>query len=161
MSAGLVGEFVVTASAAGQPASTLVQLRLDSDGDGVGDFRDNAILVANPDQRDTDGDGYGNITDADLNQDQVVDLFDLSILDGVYGSNDANADFNGDGTVDLFDLSILDGLFDAPPGLSYVDNQVASLVAAMASFAPSAAGLTTLPPPYQTSVNPVIAANWQ
>jgi Ca2+-binding RTX toxin-like protein len=124
LSAGLVGEFVATPSVIGQPPSTQVRLMQDSDGDGdgVGDFHDNAILAFNPDQRDTDGDGYGNVADADLNQDMMVDFFDLSLLDGVFGSNDANADFNGDGTVDFYDLDILASLFGAPPGPSYVDS---------------------------------------
>ena len=118
---GLIGEFVATASAAGQPASTQVRLMQDTDADGVGDFRDNAILVANPDQRDTDGDGYGNIVDADFNQDMVVDFFDLSVLDSVFFTADANSDLNGDGFVDFFDLSLVDDLFGRPPGLSYID----------------------------------------
>ena len=42
-----------------------------------------------------------------------------------------------------------------------LDSQVNNLVNAMASFAPPAAGQTTLPPAYQTSLGTVIAANWQ
>ena len=42
-----------------------------------------------------------------------------------------------------------------------LDSNVANLVNAMASFAPPAAGQTTLPTNYQTSLAPVIAANWQ
>ncbi|MDC8774573.1 beta strand repeat-containing protein, partial [Roseateles albus] len=118
---GLVGEFVATPSAAGQAASTQVRLMLDSDGDGVGDFHDNAIFVANADQRDTDGDGYGNVVDADLNQDFMVDFFDLSMLDSVFYTDDPDADLNGDGLVDFFDLSMLDDLFGKAPGPSYVD----------------------------------------
>ena len=41
------------------------------------------------------------------------------------------------------------------------DSNVQNLVNAMASFAPPAAGQTTLPTNYQTSLAPVIAANWQ
>ncbi|MDP1862715.1 MAG: calcium-binding protein [Thiobacillus sp.] len=41
------------------------------------------------------------------------------------------------------------------------DSNVQNLVNAMASFAPPAAGQTTLPTTYQTSLAPVIAANWQ
>jgi len=39
--------------------------------------------------------------------------------------------------------------------------RVENLVQAMASFSPPAAGQTTLPASYQSSLNPVIAANWQ
>ena len=124
LSTGLAGEFRASASGAAEAASTRVQLMLDTDGDGVGDFRDNAILVANADQRDSDGDGYGNVVDADLNQDLVIDLFDLSLLDQRFGGNDADADFNGDASVDLYDLSILDALFGGPPGRSYIDQPV-------------------------------------
>ena len=42
-----------------------------------------------------------------------------------------------------------------------LDNQVETLVSAMASFAPPAAGQTTLPTDYQRTLNSVIAANWQ
>ncbi|HSW04214.1 M10 family metallopeptidase C-terminal domain-containing protein [Aquabacterium sp.] len=121
LAAGLVGEFVATPSAADQPASTQVRLMLDSDGDGVGDFRDNAIGVPNADQRDSDGDGYGNVADADFNQDLMVDLFDLSMLGSVFFTGDPDADLNGDGVVDFVDLSLLDSLFGKAPGPSYVD----------------------------------------
>ncbi|WP_310446220.1 calcium-binding protein [Thiobacillus sp.] len=42
-----------------------------------------------------------------------------------------------------------------------LDSNVQNLVNAMASFAPPAAGQTSLPTDYQTSLAPVIAANWQ
>ncbi|WP_173065289.1 calcium-binding protein [Sulfurimicrobium lacus] len=42
-----------------------------------------------------------------------------------------------------------------------IDSNVQNLVNAMASFAPPAAGQTTLPANYQTSLAPVISANWQ
>ncbi|WP_162573208.1 calcium-binding protein [Variovorax sp. PBL-H6] len=42
-----------------------------------------------------------------------------------------------------------------------LDSQVDVLVAAMAAFAPPAPGQTSLPPDYQTALNPVIAANWK
>ena len=42
-----------------------------------------------------------------------------------------------------------------------LDSNVQNLVNAMASFAPPAAGQTSLPTSYQTSLAPVIAANWQ
>jgi hypothetical protein len=41
-----------------------------------------------------------------------------------------------------------------------LDTQVEALVQAMASFTPPASGQTTLPPNYQTTLAPVIAANW-
>jgi len=43
----------------------------------------------------------------DLNGDNQVNIFDLSILLTRWGSNDTTADLNHNGTVDIFDLSIL------------------------------------------------------
>ena len=110
------GEFWATASPEEQAASTRVQLMPDSDGDGIGDFHDNAPFVFNPDQRDSDGDGYGNVIDADLNQDLMVDFSDLSLFEDRFFSADADADFNGDGLVDFADLSMLEDLFGRAPG---------------------------------------------
>jgi Ca2+-binding RTX toxin-like protein len=42
-----------------------------------------------------------------------------------------------------------------------LDTKVENLVSAMAAFAPPAAGQTTLPTNYQSTLAPVIAANWQ
>lgn len=50
---------------------------------------------------------------------------------------------------------------EAGNGQVVLDSQVQNLVNAMAAFAPPAAGQTTLPTAYQTSLAPVIAANWQ
>ena len=103
----------------------------DTDGDGVGDFRDNAIQVPNADQRDTDGDGYGNIIDADFNQDGFVDFFDLAAFEDVFFTGDPNSDMNGDGLVDFFDLSLMEELFFQAPGGSYVDGAASQQMAAM------------------------------
>ncbi|MDB5801467.1 MAG: hemolysin-type calcium binding domain protein [Rhodocyclales bacterium] len=46
-------------------------------------------------------------------------------------------------------------------GKHLLASQVDNLVNAMAAFAPPAAGQTTLPPSYQSQLNPVIAANWK
>ena len=113
--------FRIQESTADQDAYTQIWFVGDTDGDGIPDDEDNAVFVPNADQRDTDGDGYANIIDADLNQDMVVDFFDLSMLDGTFFTSDANADFNGDGIVDFFDLSLMDGMFGQAPGPSYVD----------------------------------------
>jgi hypothetical protein len=42
-----------------------------------------------------------------------------------------------------------------------LDSRVELLVQAMAAFAPPAPGQASLPPSYQDSLAPVIAANWQ
>ncbi|AVS70468.1 RTX toxin, partial [Paracidovorax avenae] len=45
-------------------------------------------------------------------------------------------------------------------GKVLLDSQVDALVSAMAGFAPPAAGQTTLPPDYRSSLSNVIATNW-
>ncbi|WP_281173396.1 calcium-binding protein [Xenophilus azovorans] len=51
--------------------------------------------------------------------------------------------------------------FKTSDGQVLLSSQVQSLVDAMAQFSPPAAGQTTLPSAYQSSLNAVIAANWQ
>ncbi|TNC99873.1 MAG: hypothetical protein FD118_3613, partial [Rhodocyclaceae bacterium] len=51
--------------------------------------------------------------------------------------------------------------FRTADGKLLLDSQVENLVQAMAAFAPPGAGQTTLPPVYQDSLAPVVAANWQ
>jgi Ca2+-binding RTX toxin-like protein len=51
--------------------------------------------------------------------------------------------------------------FKTTGGQTLLDSRVDNLVAAMAAFAPPAAGQTTLPADYQSTLNPVLAANWQ
>jgi hypothetical protein len=98
---------------------------LDADSDGVKDDAgggDNCVAKPNPDQRDTDGDGFGNLCDADLNQDFIIDNNDLNALKGQFnkkassGAAAANADFNGDGKVNYADLAILKSQMGQAPG---------------------------------------------
>ena len=51
--------------------------------------------------------------------------------------------------------------FRTSDGHVLIDTQVQNLVQAMASFAPPAAGQTTLPPDYQNSLAPLLAADWR
>jgi Ca2+-binding RTX toxin-like protein len=51
--------------------------------------------------------------------------------------------------------------FNLGNGKLLLESQVDALVSAMAAFAPPAAGQTTLPADYQTTLNSVIAANWK
>jgi arylsulfate sulfotransferase len=105
----------------------------DSDEDGIPDYKDNCVLYANgpliPDsggnsQRDTDGDGFGNVCDADLNNDGLINSLDLGLFKLKMFTNDTqsefdiNADFNGDGLVNAGDLGIMKKLFSQPPGPS-------------------------------------------
>lgn len=90
----------------------------DADADGIADAVDNCRDHANASQRDTNSDGFGNVCDADLNNDAVVNVVDLSILRSQFFSDDADpdADLDGDGTVALSDLAIMRQLFFLPPG---------------------------------------------
>ena len=51
--------------------------------------------------------------------------------------------------------------FQTADNRQLLDSQVDALVQAMAAFAPPAAGQTTLPPSYQSTLAPLLAANWQ
>ncbi|MBT8131949.1 MAG: S8 family serine peptidase, partial [Gammaproteobacteria bacterium] len=91
----------------------------DSDNDGVGDVCDNCLSLENPSQCDTNSDGYGNHCDADLNNDDIVNSFDLSIMRQNFGqSGDNDSDLNCDGIVNSFDLSIMRQNFGGAPGPS-------------------------------------------
>lgn len=91
---------------------------VDTDGDGVPDYRDNCMLVANPGQHDGDGDGRGNACDGDLNNDGLVNFADLALFRSRFGSPDPVADLNGDGAVNFADLALFLQLFGAGPGPS-------------------------------------------
>ncbi|MEO0973632.1 MAG: GC-type dockerin domain-anchored protein, partial [Pseudomonadota bacterium] len=88
----------------------------DADSDGIPDAEDNCTLVANADQRDTDGDGFGNICDADLDNNGIVNRDDFLIFRPRFNSDDPDADFNGDGIVNRDDVFILRDSFGQAPG---------------------------------------------
>jgi len=113
---------------AASPSTVLFSLRvlpagLDTDGDGVPDSRDNAILVPNPAQIDTDLDGYGNAADPDFNQDNIVNFADLARLKAQFFKNDALTDLDGNGVVNFADLARLKSFFFKKPGPSALHPQ--------------------------------------
>ena len=99
-------------------ATVRVTVVADVDLDGVEDSVDNCVNAANPDQRDSNGDNYGNICDADLNNDGVVNVADVVLFRQRFGTTDPHADFNGSGFVNFADLTILRQYFGRPPGPS-------------------------------------------
>ena len=100
----------------------VVALACDADNDGICDDRDNCVLVANVDQRDTDGDGFGNVCDADLNNDCIVNFADLHLIRSLFFTRDPNCDLNGDGWVNFPDLHLIRSMVFAEPGPSGVPN---------------------------------------
>jgi len=90
----------------------------DADADGIFYLNDNCTEVANADQRDTDADGYGNMCDADLNNDNMINAVDLGMFRQRYFSSDADADLNGDGIVNAIDLGMFKQMFGSLPGPS-------------------------------------------
>ena len=103
-----------------------VTIAADSDGDGIEDSADNCTLAANGDQRDTDADNIGNVCDQDLNNDCIVNFFDLGVFKSVFFTSDPDADFDGDGAVDFSDLGIMKSAFYALPGPSGLPNDCSS-----------------------------------
>jgi len=96
----------------------------DTDEDGVADDVDNCTDDANPQQIDSNGDGFGNVCDADLNNDCLINFLDLGQMKSVFFSNDADADLVGpgnsdpDGLVNFFDLGRMKATFFGAPGPS-------------------------------------------
>lgn len=52
-------------------------------------------------------------------------------------------------------------IFKTSDGKTLLSSQVQSLVNAMASFSPPAAGQVILPDDYRTALQPTLAANWK
>jgi hypothetical protein len=93
----------------------------DLDEDGVPDYRDNCVTLANgsdeDNQADSDRDGFGNRCDGDYNNDGPVDSLDADIFFQFYGEDgycspnpecdpqyDARVDHDSNGCIDIYDL---------------------------------------------------------
>ena len=89
--------------------------KADFDGDDVPDNEDNCVENFNQDQRDSNDDGFGNVCDADLDDNCVVDLRDWFVMRSVFGSDDPDADLDGNGVVDIADArTLFRDRFEAP-----------------------------------------------
>ncbi|MCK6546740.1 thrombospondin type 3 repeat-containing protein [Myxococcota bacterium] len=78
--------------------------RVDADGDGVADGRDNCADVPNLDQSDLDGDGAGDVCDDDVDGDGVngaldCDDADATVASTISGYPDTDGDSWGEGTI--------------------------------------------------------------
>lgn len=114
-----IRSFLIGATMTGVALFGYAALAADRDGDGFDDTEDNCLEVANPSQCDTDGDGIGNHCDADLDNNCIVNSFDLTILRDNFGAAGPNpADLNCNNTVNTFDLSRMRQAFGSRPGPS-------------------------------------------
>lgn len=98
----------------------------DFDLDTIVNGSDNCSGDANVMQIDTNGDGFGNVCDADLNDDCMVNSQDLGLLRTAFfgapgtGNWNPDADFNSDNAVNAIDLGSMKQRFFLFPGPSGV-----------------------------------------
>lgn len=91
-----------------------ITLLLDSDADGFPDGSDNCALTPNPAQENTDGDAYGNICDADLDNNGIVESHDYTLLGHAWLAEpgdlnwNPDADLDSDNRVDINDYTLME-----------------------------------------------------
>ncbi|MCP4904454.1 MAG: hypothetical protein GY910_05695 [bacterium] len=96
------------------PGGMTVQFEVNADG-----ACDNCALLVNNDQFDVDADGFGNLCDADLNANLMVNFQDLSMFITAFVSqSNPAADFNSDGIINFGDVGVIAVGFGKPPGPS-------------------------------------------
>lgn len=117
---GIIDELRISDTLLGASELLINNTNSDVDEDNVSNDADNCIFVANAGQRDTNGDNIGNVCDADLNSDCIVNTLDLGLFRTRFFSTDPDADFDGDGVVNPVDLGVLKAAFFAAPGPSGV-----------------------------------------
>ena len=85
----------------------------DSDEDGIGDFEDNCVNVANIEQTDFNGDGVGDAC-SDLDGDGLSDALEIH----VYGTDPLLSDTDGDGVSDGLELCNCSAVNQCPGDLT-------------------------------------------
>jgi len=76
------------------------RISMDADDDNINHDSDNCVLLANTDQLNTDLDAQGNVCDEDDDNDNLTDVFELSI-----GTNTLLVDTDGDNLSDYFEIA--------------------------------------------------------
>ncbi|MDH3411221.1 MAG: aryl-sulfate sulfotransferase [Gammaproteobacteria bacterium] len=88
---------------------------LDSDADGIPDYKDNCVLEPNgplvpgdalTSQLDTDGDSAGNVCDLDDDNDGMTDDYEIANQLAPLDESDADLDWDGDGLTNLEEFQL-------------------------------------------------------
>lgn len=100
--------FIVTPATSSIRLVGCDELGGDQDGDGVCDPLDNCLDTANSGQLDSDHDGFGNLCDADVNNDCLLDISDVKeiIANFLLTGESIEYDLNEDGIVNGGDLAL-------------------------------------------------------
>jgi choice-of-anchor C domain-containing protein len=74
-------------------------------------------------------------SDGDLNQDWVVDIFDVNIISDSWGEAGGEGDANGDGVVDIFDVNVVSDNWTVPVEATAVPEPATLMLAAIGACA--------------------------
>jgi hypothetical protein len=96
---------------------------VDTDGDGVPDYRDNCPVVSNASQADMDGDGLGDACDPDIDGDGISNVAEIANgYDPYHYDDHAHLDKDGDGLTNLQEYQLCAAAGDATCSSISVDN---------------------------------------